>query len=58
MELKRDPEFHNSLKLTHVINSLTFGDTASHTNIKRLFGYNSEHTQFDMMDIVDDTLYN
>ena len=43
-EIKKDPVLKNELKLTHVINSLTFGDTASQTNIKKRFGYNSEHT--------------
>jgi hypothetical protein len=51
------PELSKKLKLNHVIHTLTFGDTASQAAIKRRFGSNSEHTQFDMMDFVDDELY-
>jgi hypothetical protein len=52
------PDVANSLRLTHILNSLTFGDVSSHSAIKKSFGANNEHTAFDMMDLVDDSLYN
>jgi hypothetical protein len=40
-----------------VINTLTFGDSSQHGPIKKRFGFDSDHTQFDMMELVDDKLY-
>ena len=50
------PEIAKKLSLSHVVNSLTFGDIAMQLAIRKRFGYN-EHTSFDMMDFVDDALY-
>jgi len=44
------------LSLSHVLNSLTFGETNQHNLIRKRFGHN-EHTSFDMMELVDDELY-
>lgn len=40
----------------HVINSLTYGEPHQQQAIKKRFG-NTDHTQFDMMEFVDDSLY-
>ena len=50
------PEIADKLKMNHVINSLTFGEHTAQQQIKKRFGA-TEHTQFDMFDLVDDTLY-
>jgi len=52
-----NPDIANKLRLNHVVNSLTFGDVSSHATIKRKFGPENEHTAFDMMELVDDSLY-
>lgn len=54
--IRRHPDVGNSLKLTHTIKSLTFGDVAQHLHILFRFGAN-EHTQFDMVNMVDDEVY-
>lgn len=46
------------MRLNHVLNSLTWGDIQSQGAIKKKFGYNKDHTTFDMMEVVDDSLYN
>lgn len=53
---RRHPQAAVSLKLNHVVKSLTFGEHIAQQMIKKRFG-NTEHTQFDMMDLVDDSLY-
>ena len=39
-----------------MLNSLTFGDFAQQSAIKKRFG-NNDHTTFDMMELVDDSIY-
>ena len=53
---RRYPAEGDSLKLTHIMKSLTFGDVAQHLHILFRFGA-SEHTQFDMVNMVDDEVY-
>jgi hypothetical protein len=42
--------------LAHILNSLTFGDFSQQALIKKRFG-NNDHTTFDMMELVDDSIY-
>ena len=51
-----DPELSNQLRLNHILRSITFGDSHEHMEIRRRFGLN-DHTKFDMMQLVDDALY-
>ncbi len=44
------------LKLTHIISSLNFGEMAQHVYILLRFGA-TDHTEFDMMRMVDDHIY-
>lgn len=53
---RRYPEQGALLKLTHIIKSLTFGEVSQHIHILLRFG-NTEHTNFDMMAMVDDEVY-
>lgn len=56
-ELRRQyPEEAALLKLTHVLKSLTFGDVAQHLHILFRFGA-TDHTKFDMMNLVNDNVY-
>eukprot|EP00347_Sterkiella_histriomuscorum_P011402 403372594 len=56
-ELQRSkPDVAAKLSFGHVINSLTFGEPHQQNAIKKRFG-NTDHTQFDMMDFVEDSLY-
>jgi hypothetical protein len=55
---QQNEELQSELRLNHVLNSLTFGNLNSQLAIKNNFGENSEHTAFDMMEWVDDSLYN
>jgi hypothetical protein len=38
------------------VNSLTFGDVSQQLAVRKRFG-NTEHTAFDMMEFIDDSLY-
>ena len=53
---RRYPEESKLLKLTHIISSLTFGEISQHIYILLRFGAN-DHTNFDMMRMVDDHIY-
>jgi hypothetical protein len=56
-ELRRLYPFEGEkLRLTHTIKSLTFGEVSQHVHIILRFGHN-EHTNFDMMNLVDDNVY-
>lgn len=50
------PDLAKTLKLNHVIKTMTFGEPTAHAFIRKRFGIN-EHTAFDMMEFVDDNLY-
>jgi hypothetical protein len=52
----RYPQMADKIKLNHVLNSLTYGDVSQQKAIKKRFGA-TEHTNFDMMDMVDDGIY-
>ena len=68
-----NPDHSSKLKLNHVLNSMTYGEKDEQESIKQLFGPNKsdinskklnlqqltkdDHTAFDMMDFVDDSLY-
>lgn len=55
------PDLSQKLRLNHVLESLTFGDIEAQNKIKSRFTTNSDserdHTSFDMMLVVDDSLY-
>ena len=53
---RRYPVEADKLKLTHTLKSLTFGEVSQHIHILLRFG-NSDHTNFDMMTMVDDSIY-
>ena len=50
------PEQASLLKLTHILKSLTYGDVAQHLHILFRFGA-TEHTKFDMVNLMDDNIY-
>lgn len=50
------PEQSTNLRLTHTLKSLTFGDVAQHLHIIFRFGA-TEHTKFDMVNLMEDDLY-
>lgn len=53
---RRFPDDAPKLKLTHYISSLTFGEISQHIYILLRFGA-TDHTNFDMMHMVDDHTY-
>ncbi len=53
---RRYPEQAGLLKLTHIMSSMTFGEVSQHIHIILRFGAN-DHTNFDMMRMVDDHIY-
>lgn len=56
-DLRRtNPEIGNKINLNHKLKSLTFGEVAQHIHILLRFGA-SDHTNFDMVKMVDDDIY-
>ena len=56
-DLRRtNPEVGNKINLNHKLKSLTFGEVAQHIHILLRFGA-SDHTNFDMVKMVDDDIY-